>query len=170
MHFFSQLKEIERAAIEKLEKINLKTKSLENFVEIKQVESEKKVLLRKKSDTKIRIRNLERDLLNCSASTRSSRNNSLSEPNNNTLICDKVCDKEDVRNFQELETVIDFEDELFDPTSTPWDHERPYPLHRPSLPLPHANMRWRHGKRVGLWKENYVLGMNTTLKGKGSLQ
>ena len=133
---------------------------------IKQVESEKKVLLRVKSDTKIRMRNLERDLLNCSTSSRSSRNNSIYESNNNSSTCDKTCDKDDEGNFHEPESeLIDYEDEEFDPTATPWDHERPYPLHRPSLPLPHANMRWRHGKRVGLWKENYVLGMNTTLKG-----
>ena len=139
-------------------------------MEIKQVESEKKVLLRKKSDSMLRIRNLERDLLNCTtASARSSRNNSLSsyEPNNNSFNCDKSCDINDERNFNEPESeVIDYEDEEFDPTATPWDHERPYPLHRPSLPLPHANMRRRHGKRVGLWKENYVLGMNTTLRGR----
>ena len=163
---FSELKEEHSAAQLKLTKIELKTKSLENFVDIKQVESEKKVLLRKKSDTRIRIRNLERDLLNCSSRS-SSRKNSVSfnETNINDTVCDKFCDKERNQSVQESE-LIDFEDEDFDPSQTEFVHERPYPRLCPSRALPHSAMRWKYGSRVGLWKENFVLGMNTTLNGK----
>jgi len=165
----SELKEEHSAAQLKLTKIELKTKSLENFVDIKQVESEKKVLLRTKSDTRIRIRNLERDLLNCSSRS-SSRKNSVSfnetNININDTVCDKFCDKERNQSVQESE-LIDFEDEYFDPSQTEFVHERPYPRLCPSRALPHSAMRWKYGSRVGLWKENFVLGMNTTLNDNG---
>ena len=160
---FSELKEEQEEVCSKLQKICLKTKSLESFLEIKQVESEKKVLLRKKTETNIRIRNLERDLLNCS--NRSARNDSIHESKNDSLICDKSCDDKD-KQYE----LIDFEDIDFNPTEEELNHERPYPTLRPTRSLPHSNMRWKYGRRVGLWKENYVLGMNTTLNGNYNWQ
>jgi len=141
-----------------LENLQIKQNLINDFIVIKQLESEKKVLIRKLSDAKIRIRNLERNNLNRSRNRilETSLISTISEMKN----CDisendeLICDKE-----------IDFEDEYFDPEEEDLERVRPTPRLCPHYPLPHSMipLSSRYIKRVGLWRESNANGLNSTL-------
>ena len=122
------------------------------------LESEKKVLVRKLNDAKIRIRNLERNNMN------RSRTRTLDTSLISTISEMKTCDSI-VNDEPACDKEIDFEDEYFDPELLDLERVRPTPRLCPHYPLPHSMVpvSSRYIKRVGLWRDSNVNGLNSTL-------
>ena len=136
--------------------------------------NEIKVLKRKRTDLKIRIKNLEREL--DSGSPRPSGSLNLSRASNTsfTKFLDNVEDDTSELLNEAHECTdhdyeeIDFVDEYFDPEEEKSPHFRPYPEYVPSNSLPHSQRRFRHEKRVGLLRDlnSEPRGLNTGLVGR----
>lgn len=145
--------------------------ALSDFLHITQAMNEIKVLKRKRTDLKIRIKNLEREL--DSGSPRPSGSLNLSRASNTsfTKFLDNVEDdtSELLNGAHECTDYdyeeIDFVDEYFDPEEEKSPHFRPYPEYVPSNSLPHSQRRFRHEKRVGLLRDlnSEPRGLNTGL-------
>ena len=163
------------------------------FVKISQLEIERKVLLRKLTDTRIRMMNLSRDQNSPAKSSPCNLNNAtlFSTPTLMKLMskCDSNnnCDEEFVRklNFDSVEDptiarelleevidavtggqeeIIDYEDEYFNPMEVEFVHQRPVQEDRPTVPLPHARMFWPKKVKVGSEAGRPVsLGYNSTM-------
>ena len=147
--------------------------ALSDFLHITQTMNEIKVLKRKRTDLKIRIRNLERELN--SGSPWSSGSANLSRASNTSFtkfLENGADDTSELTNGEQKCTdqdyeEIDFADEYFDPEEEKSPHFRPYPEYVPSNSLPHSQRRFRHEKRVGLLRDlnSEPRGLNTGLVG-----
>ena len=181
--------------LEELEELQARRKTIVDYFNISQVDAEIKVVSRKISDKRIRIRNLEK------ATTRNNKINSLNnsklshsfiklleELNSNgnnsaseSIICEHEpiedndsninetgSDKIDINEGIVRDDDILYEDEEFDPNESELERVRPSSRICPSYPLPHSMQKLSpfYLKRVGLWKDNYILGLNTTLLGE----
>merc|ERR1719348_1773704 len=114
--------------------------------------------MRKLNDAKIRIRNLERNNMN------RSRTRTLDTSLISTISEMKTCDSI-VNDEPACDKEIDFEDEYFDPELLDLERVRPTPKLCPHYPLPHSMVpvSSRYIKRVGLWRDSNVNGLNSTL-------
>jgi len=154
----NELRLIEEQSCLELENLQNKQNLMNDFIIIKQLESEKKVLVRKLNDAKIRIRNLERNNMN------RSRTRTLDTSLISTISEMKTCDSI-VNDEPACDKEIDFEDEYFDPELLDLERVRPTPRLCPHYPLPHSMVpvSSRYIKRVGLWRDSNVNGLNSTL-------
>jgi len=154
----NELRLIEEQSCLEIENLQNKQKLMNDFIIIKQLESEKKVLVRKLNDAKIRIRNLERNNMN------RSRTRTLDTSLISTISEMKTCDSI-VNDEPACDKEIDFEDEYFDPELLDLERVRPTPRLCPHYPLPHSMVpvSSRYIKRVGLWRDSNVNGLNSTL-------
>ena len=146
-----------------MECLSLKSsKSMNEFLIISQIGSEKKVLRRKQFDTNIRIKNIEREIVNRSKTlSRVSESSVLMENDEVTKNCDKhnhdkiivnVSTSDDEKDNVSTKAVpcdIEPDDDEFDPTETQLPRVRPLPEQAPALSLPHSRRRWRLRRRVG---------------------
>ena len=175
MVIFSELRnQLDETCKELGEKEYVK-EALSDFLHITQATNEIKVLKRRRTDLKIRIKNLERELTN--GSPRPSGSLNLSRVSTTTSITKFL---ENVENDASLNCAngctdpdydeIDFVDEYFDPEEEKSPHFRPFPEYVPSNSLPHSQRRFRHEKRVGLLRDvnSEPRGLNTGLVGKRS--
>jgi len=108
----------------KLENLEVKKSTLkENYVQIGQLASERKVYRRELSGINIRIRNVRRDV-------KQQRKLEIT-----------VAAKLDRHDCQAEEGSDDWDEEDFDPEAVDFQHERPCLRFRSSIPLPHARNR-----------------------------
>ena len=178
---------------QELDNLDRKILVIQDYVRISQLASERKVLVRKMTDTRIRMMNLSRDRNSPIKSTSCNLNNAtlFSTPTLMKLMskCDSNnnCDEDYVRklNFDSVEDptiarelleevveavaeglddTIDYEDEYFDPEEEEFVHRRPVQQDRPTTPLPHSKMFWPRKVTVGGDQRRPVsLGYNSTM-------
>ena len=165
-----------------MESLSLKSsKSLNEFLIISQIVSEKKVLRRKQFDTNIRIKNIEREIVNRSKTlSRVSESSVMMKNDEVTKNCDdhyhdkvivNVSTSDDEKDSVSTKAVpcddIDPDDDEFDPTESQLPRVRPLPEQAPALSLPHSRRRWRLRRRVGGNKAP-ATSFQTSLTGKFS--
>ena len=158
------------------------SKALNEFLVISQLDSEKKVLRRKHFDTNIRIKNIEREIVNRSKTLSRVSESSVMMKNDNkvTKNCDNHNhdnvivnvttsddDENDIVSIKaQVPCDIDPDDDEFDPTETQLPRVRPLPEQAPALSLPHSRRRWRLRRRVGGNKASTNGCFQTSLSGK----
>ena len=117
LHFSDLYQQFDEIAL-MLENLDEKTKMLKDFVRVSQLESERKVLLRKLTDTRIRIRNIEKYRFNrrqaTSTSTPATATTKMTRINK--IFCDvsTICDgnnNDDDNNCDGYVRKLTFDDE-----------------------------------------------------------
>ena len=165
--FFSELrKQLDETSSELVAKQHSR-EALRDFLHISQAENEIKVLKRKCSGLKIKIKNLEGGAGGSGSRTLSRASiSSVTE----FLQADRGSDVTYGDASHDYD-VIDFEYEYFNPEEMKKEkHVRPRPEYAPINSLPHSKPRFKHSKRIGLLRDvsSEPRGLNLGLVGRYS--